>query len=400
MDMKAKFQPRSRARSSGSTLPLTGIRVVTLEQAVAAPLCTRHMADLGADIIKIERPPHGDFARAYDSVVRGQSAYFVWLNRGKRSLTLDVQEPADRLLFGDLLTTADVFVHNLGPGAVDRLGFDWESVNRRSPALIVCAISGYGTDGPYRDRKAYDLLLQGESGLTSITGTAEAPVKVGISVADISAAMYAFASILAALYERKSTGRGRFIDISMLECLAEWMMAPIYHQLYAGCSPPRMGMRHNMIVPYGPFQTGDGSWVNLAVQNDPQWVRLCRDVLMRPELAADSRFNTNERRVENRGVLEALIEENLRTHTLASITGRLTLSDIPFGELRDVAGLVAHPQLRKRRRWFWIDTPNGRVRALKHPMNLLGLEIRDDPVPEIGEHSVEIRQELARMMRR
>ena len=256
------------------TRPLDGIRVVALEQAVAGPLCTRHLADMGADVVKVERP-EGDFARRYDTVVRGQSAYFVWLNRGKRSIALDLGAPADRATLDRLLGRADVLVHNLGPGSLERLGLGWEGLHQRWPRLVSVGISGYGTDGPYRDRKAYDLLLQAESGVMWVTGTPDQPVKVGISIGDISAGVYAFAATLAALRQRDADGQGRRVEISILDCLAEWMMAPAYHEMYAGAAPPRAGMRHNMIVPYGPYRCGDGQ-VTLGIQNEGQWARFTR----------------------------------------------------------------------------------------------------------------------------
>ncbi|HBY96336.1 MAG TPA: carnitine dehydratase, partial [Chloroflexi bacterium] len=347
--------------------PLADVRVVALEQAVSAPLCTRHLADMGADVVKLERPDGGDFARRYDTVVHGQSAYFVWLNRGKRSVTLDVKAPADQPLLEALLARADVFVHNLGPGVIDRLGLGWEVLHERWPRLISCGISGYGSEGPYTHRKAFDLLVQGESGLPSITGTPEEPVKVGISIADIGAGLYAFSAILVALYERVHTGEGRMIDISMLECLAEWMMVPAYYQLYSGAPPARMGMRHNMIVPYGPYRVGDGSIINLAVQNEGQWRRLCELVLCRPELADDPRFRRNHLRLEHREVLEAMIEESLVGETGESVRARLDVADVPHGTLNDLEGLLAHPQLAARQRWFDIESPAGAVRALAHP---------------------------------
>ncbi len=376
------------------SLPLAGLRVVALEQAVSAPLCTRHLADLGADVVKVERPDGGDFARRYDSVARGQSAYFVWLNRGKRSVVLDLKDSAERSMLDALLARADVFVHNLGPGAVDRLGLGWGTLHERWPRLIWCAISGYGIDGPYRDRKAFDLLLQGESGIIAVTGTPDQPAKVGISIADISAGMYAFSAILAALYERERTGEGRLIDVSMLECLAEWMMAPAYHQLYGGKAPERAGMRHNMIVPYGPYRVGDGSWVNLAVQTEGQWERLCAIVLRRPDLAADPRFRTNELRVRNRDLLEPLIEAALAEDTRRSVQERLDAADVPHGALNDLADLLAHPQLAARGRWLEVDSPSGPIRALAHPLNLAGLPRPAGAVPGLGEHTDEVRREL------
>jgi crotonobetainyl-CoA:carnitine CoA-transferase CaiB-like acyl-CoA transferase len=374
--------------------PLADIRVVALEQAVAAPLCTRHLADLGADVVKIERPGSGDFARHYDSVVRGESAHFVWLNRGKRSVTLDLTLTADRALLDCLLDRADAFVHNLGPGAVDRLGLGWESVHSRWPRLITCAISGYGPDGPYRDRKAFDLLLQGESAVMAVTGSPAEPAKVGVSIADISAGLYAFSSILAALYERQRTGLGRRIEISMLECLAEWMMPALYHEQYAGRAPGRAGTHHNMIVPYGPYEVDDGPPINLAVQNEGQWRRLCDIVLERPDLVDDPRFCTNERRVQQRNELEPLIERCLATISRVTIVERLQLADVPFGSLNEVGDLLCHPQLAARERWVDVDTPGGPARALLPPMNLDGLDCPVGAVPRLGEHTLAVRQEL------
>lgn len=376
------------------TFPLAGLRVVALEQAVAAPLCTRHLADLGADVVKIERPDGGDFARRYDTAANGLSSYFVWLNRGKRSFVLDLKTAADRATLDALLERADVFVHNLGPGAVERLGLGWSALHLRWPRLIGCAISGYGLDGPYRDRKAFDLLLQGESGLIAVTGTPEQPAKVGISIADISAGMYAFSAILAALYERERTDEGRQIDIAMLECLAEWLMSPTYFQMYGGKAPERAGARHNTIVPYGPYRAADG-WVNLAVQNEGQWQRFGALILGRPELVDDARFQTNENRVRNRVELEATIDAVLGSLARSEVVERLERADIPYGSLNDLADLVAHPQLAARDRWIEVDSPNGVLRALAHPLNLVGMPRRRGTVPALGEHTEEIRGELA-----
>ncbi|MGH2378937.1 MAG: CaiB/BaiF CoA transferase family protein [Candidatus Limnocylindria bacterium] len=372
--------------------PLDGIRVVALEQAVAGPLCTRHLADLGADVVKIERP-EGDFARRYDSVVLGQSAYFVWLNRGKRSLTLDLTQAADRAALERLLERADVLVHNLGPGSLERLGLGWEALHARWPRLVSVGISGYGPDGPYRDRKAYDLLLQAESGVMSVTGTPEQPAKVGISIGDIGAGMYALASTLAALRQRDADGQGRRVEVSILDCLAEWMMAPAYHQMYAGAAPPRAGMRHNMIVPYGPYRCADGQ-VTLAIQNEGQWARFCEIVLGRPELAADDRFATNERRVRDRAELEAVVEEVLAGQTTAEVERALAAADVPFGSFNTVADLVAHPQLAARGRWVEVETPGGPVRALVPPFGIDDLAM--GAVPGLGEHSAAVRGELER----
>ena len=374
--------------------PLAGVRVVALEQAVAAPFCTRHLADLGADVVKIERPDGGDFGRRYDTVVNGMSSYFVWLNRGKRSLTLDLKTEGGRQLLTRLLDRADVFIQNLGPGVAERLGIGAQTLRERYPRLIVCELSGYGSTGPYRDRKAFDLLLQGESGLISTTGTPDAPAKIGISIADISSGMYAFSSILAALYDREKTGQGRTIETAMLDCLAEWMSAPASFWMYGGIKLERAGWRHNIIVPYGPYRCGGGQYVNLAVQNEGQWRRLCEGVLERPDLVDDARFRTNELRLNNRTALEPLIEEILGQWDRPTVEARLTNADVPFGSLNDVDDLVEHPQLAARHRWLDVGTPVGPIRALAHPLNLSDMPQRADPVPALGEHTAEIAAEL------
>jgi itaconate CoA-transferase len=377
---------------AGVAKPLDGIRVVALEQAVAGPLCTRHLADLGAEVVKVERP-EGDFARRYDTVVRGQSAYFVWLNRGKRSITLDLSSAPDRATLDALLDRADVLVHNLGPGSLERLGLGWDALHARWPRLISVGISGYGPDGPYRDRKAYDLLLQAESGVMSVTGTPDQPVKVGISIGDIGAGVYALASTLAALRQRDSDGQGRRVEISILDCLAEWMMAPAYHQMYGGSAPPRAGMRHNMIVPYGPYRCSDAQ-VTLGIQNEGQWARFCEIVLERPELVADERFATNELRVRHRTEIEAIVEEIFGSHTKAEIERSLDAADVPFGSLNTVADLLAHPQLAARGRWVEVATPAGPVRALRPPFGIEDVVMA--AVPGLGEHSDAVRREVER----
>jgi crotonobetainyl-CoA:carnitine CoA-transferase CaiB-like acyl-CoA transferase len=374
--------------------PLAGIRVVALEQAVAAPFCTRHLADLGAEVIKVERPGDGDFARRYDSVVGGQSSYFVWLNRGKRGLSLNVKHPDGMALIQQLLERADVFVHNQGPGVVERLGLGSAQLRSRYPRLIVCEISGYGSSGPYATRKAFDLLLQGESGLASTTGTPDEPAKVGISIADIASGMYAFSSILAALYRRQVTGQGALIETAMLDCLAEWMSAPAYYWMYGGKKLPRAGMRHNIIVPYGPYRVGDGRAVNLAVQNDGQWRRLCAGVLMRPDLADDERFRTPEARVRNRFELESTIESIFAAHDRATVERLLEEADVPYGSVNEVDGLVEHPQLAARGRWLDVDYESGNVRALDHPLNLSEMPRRADGVPALGQDTEAILAEL------
>jgi itaconate CoA-transferase len=384
-------QPETATPRRG--LPFADIRVVALEQAVAGPLCTRHLADLGADVVKIERPDGGDFARSYDSAVHGHSAYFAWLNRGKRSVVLDLRASSDRELLVRLVDGADVFVHNLGPGSVARLGFDRETLLARWPALISCAISGYGDTGPYRDRKGFDLLLQGESGLISTTGTPEHEAKVGISIADIAAGMYALSAIMAALRDRDATGIGAQIEISMLDCLAEWMTVPGYYAFYQGAPPKRSGMRHGSIVPYGPYAVSDG-YVNLAVQTDAQWVRFCTDVLVRPELIADERFATNQARVQNREALETLIEAALGVELRSAVVARLDRADIPFGDVNDVFGLIDHAQLAARERWFEFASSSGPIRAVVPPFGIAGLPLRADPLPELGEHTESVIAEL------
>jgi itaconate CoA-transferase len=369
-------------------LPLAGVQVVAWEQAVAGPLATRHLADLGAQVIKIERPDGGDFARAYDSVVKGLSAHFVWLNRGKRSVVLDLKQAHHRAALECLLDRSDVFIHNQGPGVVERLGFGYAPLAQRNPSLIWCAISGYGPSGPYRDRKAYDLLLQGEAGVMALTGTPEIRAKAGISVADISAGMYAFSSVLAALYRRVSTGRGAEINISMLSTLVEWTMPAGYTALYAGRSPARTAARHSFIVPYGPYRVGDGSQVNLAVQNDGQWRRLCTVALQRPDLADNPHFRTNELRLRYRDELEPLIEQLWKGDTRASVEARLVAADVPFGAVNEVPDAMAHPQLAER--WFEIDTPSGSVRALQHPLDIARMPRPTASVPALGEHTREV----------
>ena len=378
--------------AAAMALPLDGVRVVALEQAVAAPLCTRHLADLGADVVKVERP-EGDLARRYDTVVRGQSSHFVWLNRGKRSIALDLASPADRAVLDALLDRADVFVHNLGPGAIDRLGLGWERLHPRWPRLLSVGVSGYGPDGPYRDRKAYDLLVQAESGVTSVTGSPAEPAKVGISIADISAGMYALVSILAALRLRDADGEGRRIDVAMFDCLAEWMAYPAYFQIYGGAAPPRTGMRHSTIAPYGPYRCADGL-VTLAVQNERQWTALCDLVLERPEVAADPRFATNELRSAVRPELEAIIEGVFAALTRREVEARLEAADVPFGSLNTVADLVAHPQLASR--WAEVGSPAGSIRALRPPFRIGGVEPIMAAVPALDQHGEAIRRELTR----
>ncbi|MCW5853179.1 MAG: CoA transferase [Anaerolineae bacterium] len=376
------------------SLPLAGLRVVALEQAVSAPFCSRQLADMGADVVKIERPDGGDLARGYDSALGGVSAYFAWLNRGKRSVVLDLKQPADHAACVRLLARADVFVHNLAPGAVERLGFGYEELAANNPGLIWCGISGYGPDGPYRDKKAYDLLIQAESGVIGVTGEPDAPAKVGVSVADIASGHYGYSSILAALLHRARTGRGERIDISMLECLTEWMMPPLYIWLGQGRVTARAGVRHNMIVPYGAYPCADGA-VLLAVQNSREWTRFCANVLNRPDLAADDRFSTNERRLAHRATLEAVIEAVLGELTQAEVLARLDAAGIANAALNEVPAVAAHPQLQARGRWTEILTEGGAWPALLPPHNLAGVAPHMGRVPALGEHTAEVLAELA-----
>jgi itaconate CoA-transferase len=379
----------------GALLPLEGLHVVALEQAVAAPFCSRQLADMGADVIKVERPGVGDPARHYDSVIRGQSAYFAWLNRGKRSAALDLARDDDRATFSRLIARADVFVHNLAPGGVERLGFGYDALRGKYPRLIWCGISGYGPDGPRRDSKAYDMLVQAESGVISVTGSPDAPAKVGISIADISAGLYAYSSILTALIQRDKTGNGARIDISMLECLTEWMMPPLYVFEGTGKSPPRAGVRHNFIAPYGAYPCKDGG-VMFAIQNAAEWRRFCDVVMGRPELADDPLFMTNELRLENRAALDVLIEERFRARSRAEMAELLAKGDIATGTVNDVAAVAAHAQLAARQRWTTVASPGGEIPALIPPHNIGGVAPRMGAIPALGEHTREVLEEISR----
>jgi crotonobetainyl-CoA:carnitine CoA-transferase CaiB-like acyl-CoA transferase len=380
--MKSDFSPQWR-----------DLRVVALEQAVAAPFCSRQLADMGADVVKVERPDGGDFARAYDGALNGLSAYFAWLNRGKRSITLDLKIPGDREVFAKLLERADVFIHNLAPGAVESLGFGYPSVAKSNPRLVWCAISGYGPDGPYRDKKAYDLLVQAESGVVSLTGTPDVPSKVGISIADIASGLYGYSSILAALLNRTKSGKGERIEISMLECLAEWTMPAIYVWQGTGKLPARSGARHNMIVPYGAYRCADGI-VTFAIQNDREWRRFCCEVVCMPELLNDERFTTNAKRLGHRDELEKTIEQYLGTLTRSEVITRLDAAKVANGEINDVAAVARHPQLTARQRWANVQSPSGEIPALIPPHNLESAPAQMRPVPALGEHSQEILAEL------
>jgi crotonobetainyl-CoA:carnitine CoA-transferase CaiB-like acyl-CoA transferase len=367
-------------------MPLTGLRVVALEQAVAGPFCSRQLADHGADVIKIERPDGGDSARAYDSVLNGTSAYFAWLNRGKQSVVLDLKVGAERDACARLIDAADVVVNNLAPGAMERLGFGYDEVSARNPRLVWCGISGYGPDGPMRDKKAYDMLVQAESGVVSVTGSDAEPAKVGVSIADIAAGMYAYASIMTALYARERTGVGERIDISMLECLTEWMTPALYVWHGAGRVVQRAGVRHNMIVPYGAYACADGD-VMFAIQTDREWRRFCSVVMQSPTLADDPRYSTNASRVANRVGLEAAIEARLRSHARADVIALLEEADIATGAVNDVPAVAAHPQLAARGRWAQVESPGGDIPALLPPHNLQSAPSRMGRVPSLGQHT-------------
>jgi len=373
--------------------PLSGVTVVGLEQAVAAPFATRQLADLGARVIKIERPDGGDFARHYDAAVKGLSSHFVWLNRSKESLTLDLKRPAATDVLDRLLARADVFVQNLAPGAADRLGLDPAVLRDRHPRLIVCSVSGYGATGPYAGKKAYDLLVQSEVGLVSITGTPEAPAKAGISVADIAAGMYAYSGILTALIARAATGRGATIDVSLFDALGEWMCQPAYSTMYGGASPPRSGGAHASIAPYGPVRAADGEVV-VAVQNAREWTRFCADVLGWPELERDDRFRTNPLRVKNRTALHVVIESTLGRLPIAEVVRRLESAHIAYARVNTMADYLRHPQLVDRNVWRDIDSPAGALRAARPPVRMDGVEPTMRAVPALGEHTSAILGEL------
>lgn len=372
---------------SAEALPFHGLRVVAVEQAVSAPFCTRQFADLGATVIKVERPVVGDFARHYDGVLNGVSAYFAWLNRGKQSVTLDFKSAQDLERLQHLVRTADVFVHNLAPGAIERLGLGYDALAPALPRLVWVGISGYGPDGPYRDKKAYDMLIQAESGVVSMTGTANEPVKVGISVADIASGMYAYSSALAALYRRERTGEGAHIEISMLECMTEWMMPPLYTFLGTGQGPVRAGLRHNMIVPYGAYDCADGQ-VLFAIQSDPEFRRLCEVVLDDETLAANADYASNAGRLAHREPLEARISAALATLPVREVVARLDRGGIANAVVNDLAAVAAHAQLASRGRWTTVETEAGAIPALLPPHNLASVTPVMGRVPALGEHDV------------
>jgi len=368
-------------------LPLKGMTIVSLEQAVAAPFASRQLADLGARVIKVERPGDGDFARGYDKTVKGMSSHFTWINRSKESLTLDLKRPEGKEILTKLLEKADVFIQNLAPGAIERLGFDPKELQEKYPQLIICSISGYGKSGPYQTKKAYDLLIQCEAGLVSITGTPEAPSKSGISIADISAGMYAYSGILSALLQRKETGKGTILEVSMLEALGEWMGYPMYYAAYGGKEPSRTGASHATIYPYGPFPSGDDKKVFLGIQNEREWIRFCQDVLKKPELAADTRFQNNSNRFQNQDILQPIIEEIFSTLTAEVIINRLENAQIANARMNTMVDFFQHPQLQSRNRWRTVDTPAGQVKALIPPVTMEGFEPVMNPIPDVGEHT-------------
>jgi len=379
--------------------PLKGLTVVTLEHAIAAPFATRQLADLGARVIKIERPGVGDFARGYDQRVRGLASHFVWTNRSKESLTLDVKHPrAAELLTRLIVDKADIVVQNLAPGAAARLGVSFDALKERRPDLIVCDISGYGDDpanpGPYRDKKAYDLLIQSESGFVSITGTPDEPSKAGLSIADIAAGMYAYSGILAAVLQRKLDGLGRRIDISMLESMGEWMGYPMYYAFNGAAPPPRAGAAHATIFPYGPFPTGDGRTVMLGLQNEREWLQFCDKVLLQPALAEDERFAGNAKRVANREVLRKVIVEAFAGLTAEDLTARLEAAQIANAQVRDMAGFWRHEQLAARGRWREVESPSGPLPVLLPPGSWDDGDPRLDAVPALGQHTDAILAEL------
>ncbi|WP_419878684.1 CaiB/BaiF CoA transferase family protein [Brevibacillus centrosporus] len=370
--------------------PLDGITVVALEQAVAAPFATRQLAELGARVIKIERPKVGDFARHYDTTVNGMSSHFVWCNHSKESLTLNVKEPEAKEILEQLLAKADVFIQNFGPGAIDRLGFGIDVLKEKYPQLIICSISGYGENGPYREKKAYDLLVQCEAGLVSVTGSEEVPSKVGISVADIAAGMYAYSGILSALIARSRTGKGSVLEISMLEALGEWMGFPLYYTNYSGNEPKRNGASHATIYPYGPFRTGNDKTVFLAIQNEREWEMFCNQVLQQPERSDDARFATNSDRLQNKAVLQGIIDEVFLQLTAEEVIARLEQAKIANARLNTVKDFWEHPQLKARNRWRQVETPAGPVQSLLPPVTMEGVEPCMGPIPALGQHNEKI----------
>jgi len=371
------------------SLPLDGILVVALEQAVAAPYCSSRLADAGARVIKVERPD-GDFARGYDRVAKGQSAYFVWLNRGKESIALDIKDEGDAALLCRLIGQADVYIQNLSPGAAARAGFGSDEMRAANPKLITCDISGYGEDGPYRDMRAYDLLVQAESGLASVTGTPDGPGRVGVSVCDIACGMAAHAAILEALIHRERTGEARALKSSLFDGMADWMTVPYLHEVYGGKAPEREGLHHPSIAPYGAYAAEDGRQVVFAIQNQREWRRLCADVLGDADMADDPRFHDNVARVENRPALDAAIDAVFSTLSREEIVARLDAAQIAYGNVSSVADFAAHPQLRK----ITVETPEGPLDMVAPPARIVGNEPSPRPVPALDEHGAKIRKDF------
>jgi formyl-CoA transferase len=378
------------------TRPLDGITVVGLEQAVAAPFATRQLADLGARVVKVERPGTGDFARGYDRAAHGLSSYFVWLNRGKESLTLDVKAPEGRAVLRDLLAGADVLVHNLGPGAVDRLGFGVDALAELDPRLISCAVNGYGSSGSWSRRKAYDLLMQCQTGLVSLTGTPESGARVGISVADIAAGMYAYSGVLAALLARATTGTVRPVEVSLFDALAEWMSQPAYYTALTGAQPPRLGTHHATIAPYGAYAAGDGREVLFSIQNDAEWRALCAEFLDDAALADDPRFRTGADRVAHRAELDEHVQAAFARRTGAEVAASLDRLRIANAPINQVADFLEHPVLRERERWRTVRAPGGLLPALLPPIGMAGVEPVMGDVPELGQHTDALLAELGR----
>ncbi len=376
------------------TRPLAGITVVALEQVIAAPFATRQLAELGARVIKIERPAVGDASRGYDTTVKGLSSHFVWVNRSKESIALDAKHPEAKAILAKLVAKADVFVQNLAPGAAARLGLGAQELRARHPGLVWCGISGYGENGPYSAKRAYDLLVQCETGMLSVTGTQDAPSKAGIPIADIAAGMYAFSGILAALYRRKDTGEGATLDISMFESLGEWLGFPAYFTAYGGKPPPRTGAAHATIAPYGPFVAGDGKTVFLGVQNEREFARFCEQVLGRPDLPEDPRFATSSARNEHRPELKALIEKVFAAMTAEGIVARLEAAGIANARLNTMQEFWDHPQLEARNRWREVESPAGPLDAMIPPLNIAGLEPDIRALPAVGQHTRPILAEL------
>jgi itaconate CoA-transferase len=393
-DPLAKQESSVRPSSEAPPGPLSGVTVVSLEQAVAAPYATRQLADLGARVVKVERPDGGDFARGYDRSVHGDSSYFVWLNRGKESLTLNLKCPEGQRILRQLLSTADVLVQNLGPGATGRMELDAASLATKYPRLIVCDITGYGGTGPWRDRKAYDLLVQAEAGLLSVTGSGADVARTGVSIADIAAGMFAYSGILTALYVRATTNEVRPVSVSLFEALAEWVGQPAYYAHYGGAPPPRTGARHATIAPYGPFIAGDGGTVLLAIQNQREWRRVCDEVLGAPGLCDDPRFATNPDRVAHRNDLEAIIHAAVAAMTAEELAGRLEAAGVANARMNDVGNLWSHPVLSGRDRWREVRAPGGPVDALLPPATLAGVEVQLGDIPALAAHTGDILRDL------